>query len=257
MEPYFGEGYDFEKNLVSAWAGIRPLVKANGEEEPNGYFASGMRWFAEWVHSGKEKKSSDTARLSRSHIIEVSPSGLVSLLGGKWTSFRHMGEETVEKILKMNEDTILPKYEETQTLKFNFIGSYSRTEAMTGLILDNKMLYQQYKDHMMFTRDMPKDVADHLIHTYGTSCTRILDAGDENKKKGSKLGLNEKIHEDYPFLKSEVVHSVRSEMAVKPNDVICRRVPIAFLNKKVAEDLLPEVVEIMAQEKKWSSSQKA
>lgn len=60
------------------------------------------------------------------------------------------------------------------------------------------------------------------------------------------MGLNEKIHESYPFLKSEVVYAVRSEMAVKPNDVICRRVPIAFLDKKIAEDLLPEVVEIMA-----------
>ena len=47
-------------------------------------------------------------------------------------------------------------------------------------------------------------------------------------------------------MKSEISYAVKSEMAVKPNDVICRRVPIAFLNKKVAEDLLPEVVEIMA-----------
>lgn len=99
LEPYFGPEYDFEANLVSAWAGIRPLVRANGEEEETGYFAQALRWVAQKVHSGKEKKSSDTARLSRSHIIEVSDSGLVSLLGGKWTSFRHMGEETVEKIL--------------------------------------------------------------------------------------------------------------------------------------------------------------
>ena len=66
--------------------------------------------------------------------------------------------------------------------------------------------------------------------------------------------MNEKIHEDYPFLKSEITYAIKHEMAVKPNDVICRRVPIAFLDKKIAEDLLPEVVEIMAKERKWSSA---
>jgi glycerol-3-phosphate dehydrogenase len=45
---------------------------------------------------------------------------------------------------------------------------------------------------------------------------------------------------------------VKYELAEKPNDIICRRVPIAFLDKKAALDLLPEVIEIMAKEKKWS-----
>ena len=43
-------------------------------------------------------------------------------------------------------------------------------------------------------------------------------------------------------------------MAVKPNDVICRRVPIAFLNSKAADEILVQVVDIMAIERKWSSS---
>lgn len=49
-------------------------------------------------------KSSATAKLSRTHEIEVSKSGLVSLMGGKWTSFRVMGEHTVDEILKNNPD---------------------------------------------------------------------------------------------------------------------------------------------------------
>lgn len=43
-------------------------------------------------------------------------------------------------------------------------------------------------------------------------------------------------------------------MAEKPNDIICRRVPIAFLDQDTAKKLLPEVVEIMAKEKRWDSS---
>jgi len=52
-----------------------------------------------WIH-GEPKGS--TANLSRNHVIEISQSGLVSLMGGKWTSFRKMGEETIDKIVHSN-----------------------------------------------------------------------------------------------------------------------------------------------------------
>ena len=45
-------------------------------------------------------------------------------------------------------------------------------------------------------------------------------------------------------------------MAVKPNDVLCRRIPIAFLDQKAAEGLLPEVVDILAKERDWTPEQK-
>ena len=113
LEPYFGEDYDFKNNMISAWAGIRPLVKEfkltekdlekkqkEWEAKSIGaktkeYMGNGLRNFAKIIHSSN-KKSSSTAKLSRSHVIEISDSGLVSLLGGKWTSFRHMGQECVE-----------------------------------------------------------------------------------------------------------------------------------------------------------------
>ena len=91
---------------MSAWAGIRPLVKASSntnnsdnQSKPfqgvkataiNG-FQSSIRWLAKSLNGPKKAKSSSTARLSRTHEIEVSESGLVSLMGGKWTSFRLMG----------------------------------------------------------------------------------------------------------------------------------------------------------------------
>jgi glycerol-3-phosphate dehydrogenase len=64
-------------------------------------------------------------------------------MGGKWTSFRHMGVETVDKILKLNKD-LLPKYDETQTLNFNLIGSYSRLEAISGLVAEPEALMRSY-----------------------------------------------------------------------------------------------------------------
>lgn len=73
-------------------------------------------------------------------------------------------------------------------------------------------------------------------------------------KLGQELKLNTRVHPDYPFLNSEIAYAARYEMAEKPNDIICRRVPIAFLNTKVASELLPSVVEILGKEKKWSSA---
>jgi glycerol-3-phosphate dehydrogenase len=86
-----------------------------------------------------------------------------------------------------------------------------------------------------------------LYFTYGTTSLRVVKLGEE-------LKMNTKLHPDYPFLKSEIAFAAKYEMAEKPNDIICRRVPIAFLNKDIARAILPEVVEILGKEKKWSSS---
>lgn len=53
-------------------------------------------------------------------------------MGGKWTSFRHMGEETVD-VIKKHNPSLDTKYDSTQTLKFNLIGSYSKVEAIHGV----------------------------------------------------------------------------------------------------------------------------
>jgi glycerol-3-phosphate dehydrogenase len=113
-------------------------------------------------------------------------------------------------------------------------------------------LFQQYEDHLTLSRDLPREVARHLVHTHGTTSLRVVDLGDSNKAKGL-LGVNERIHPDYPFLKSEIAYGAVHEMAQKPNDILCRRVPIAFLNRQAAEDVLPEVVAILGKEHKWST----
>ena len=67
-------------------------------------------------------------------MIEVTESGLVSLMGGKWTSFRSQGEETVDRILKEHPDEFKDslKHESGQTLNFSLIGSYGRAELIDG-----------------------------------------------------------------------------------------------------------------------------
>lgn len=136
-----------------------------------------------------------------------------------------MGEETVDKILeKVKLET---KYQESQTLKFSLVGSYSKVQVEHGIARNAEQLAEQYEDYFVFQHDIPRDVAKHLFYTYGTTSYRVVKLGEE-------LKLNQRVHPNYPFLKAEFAYAARYEMAEKPNDVICRRVPIGFLNKKLA-----------------------
>lgn len=108
-------------------------------------------------------------------------------------------------------------------------------------------LEKQYVDNMVFIYDLNREVAKEMYKLYGTASLRVVQLGHEKK-------LNEKLHEDLPYLKSQVVYAIQQEMAEKPNDIVCRRLPIANTDRKLAEKVLPQVVEIMAKEKKWGGS---
>jgi len=99
IKPYLGEDYDYKGNLLASWAGLRPLVKSLPSDTENthpdeigvkakisSFFKARIRWLAHRING---KKKSSTAQISRNHVIEVNPqSGLVSLMGGKWTAYR-------------------------------------------------------------------------------------------------------------------------------------------------------------------------
>lgn len=149
IKPFLGQDYDYKGNLLSSWAGLRPLVKSQPSDTAETEVQSGVRakissflqarirWLAHRVHG---KKKSSTAQISRNHVIEVNKnSNLISLMGGKWTAFRIQGEETVDKILQtVPELQKSVKYETGQTLNFNLIGSYSKTETTDGLRMSNE-----------------------------------------------------------------------------------------------------------------------
>jgi len=167
-------------------------------------------------------------------------------MGGKFTSYRKMAVDTVKCIISNNPQLNL-KHEETQTLNFNFIGAYSAMDVQSQMKQTHTELEKQYEDHLVYLHDLPRDVARNLYQTYGTACLRVVQKGAENK-------LNERLHEDLPFLKSQVLYAMQSELVEKPNDVVCRRVPVAVTDIQKAKEVLPEVVEIMAKEKRWGSS---
>ncbi|KAL0479197.1 glycerol-3-phosphate dehydrogenase [Acrasis kona] len=193
-------------DVKSSWAGFRPLVVA-----------------APTVDSGNGQSS--TAVMSRDHFIEVSKRQMVSITGGKWTTFRRMAEETVDMVYKVKN---LP-FKRSQTSKLVLVGA------------------QKYDQVKINCED--QKVVDHLKHYYGDRAEKVTQIADQ-------LGLWNKLALDMPYIEAEVIYQVRSEMACKASDVLAYRTSLMFLDREKALNAVPRVVELMAKELKWSEAQK-
>ncbi len=168
-------------DVLSIFAGLRPLA-------------------------APKDKSEKTKEISRSHKIIVSESELITITGGKWTTYRRMAQDTVNKVIALGK---LPQ-KECKTKQLAIHGA-----------------------------DGSADDANHL-YIYGTDQKEI-----EALIK-SDPALGEKLHPRLEFLKAEVVWAVTNEMARTIEDVLARRVRILFLDAKAAQEVAPQVAEILA-----------
>lgn len=156
-----------------------------------------------------KKDDTNTKEVSRSHKI-LSEQGVVSIVGGKWTTYRKMAEDVI--------DTIIEDY--------NFKPAVSVTKSLP--IKGNISELQQ----------------PNLLHLqmYGSLLEAYLDF------ESTKAEYAEKIHPDYPFTKGQVVWSAREEMARTVEDVLARRVRLLFLDARAAVDAAPVVANLLAAE---------
>ncbi|EGO19186.1 hypothetical protein SERLADRAFT_479523 [Serpula lacrymans var. lacrymans S7.9] len=199
-------------DVLSAWSGLRPLVR-----NPN---------------------ASSTEGLVRNHMIHVSDSGLVTIAGGKWTTYRAMAEETVDVAIKaFGLESRVKNGCVTEQLRLVGSDGWSRN-MFIGLI-------QRF--------GLETEVAKHLSDNYGdrawTVCSLAHPTGETWPLHGVRLSRN------YPFIEAEVRYAVRHEYAQTAVDVIARRTRLAFLNAQVALNSLPRVIEIMAEELHWTRAQ--
>jgi len=149
-----------------------------------------------------------TKEISRSHKLLVSDSGLITITGGKWTTFRKMGEDTVDK---------------TQSV----CGIGKRSSTSENLKIHGHELNTDYSDPLYF---------------YGSDRNEVISLAEEESVLGGKL------HADYEHIKAEVVWAARNEMARTVEDFLARRIRILFLDAKAAIDMAPAVAELMAEE---------
>lgn len=180
-------------DVLSVFAGLRPLVKAS--------------------------ESKSTAALSRDHTIMISKSGLVTITGGKWTTYRKMGQDVIDQA------AMVAGLEEQP----------SKTEDLR--------IHGWLKNY---------DVNDPL-HYYGSDALGIHKLQHENPK------LEEPLHANLPYTGAEVIWAVREEMARTIEDVLSRRTRALLLDARASINIAPAVARLMAAElhysKKWQKQQ--
>jgi glycerol-3-phosphate dehydrogenase len=184
------------KDVLCVFAGLRPLAapKKNADE-------------------------TKTKEISRSHKLLVSPSGLVTITGGKWTTYRRMAEDTVNLAIK------------TKGLQFKACKT-------------KNLKIHGYKENSERT---------DWLYIYGSDQDEILRLQKENPV------YQEKLHEDFDFTVGEVVWAVRKEMARTIDDVLARRVRALYLDARASIIMAPKVASILAEElqkdKGWEEQQ--
>ena len=191
------------------------LTRAPGREDVRSIFA-GLRPLA-----APQEGSAKTKEISRSHKLIVSASGLITITGGKWTTYRRMAQDTVDKAVEASG--LIP-------------GACVTTDLP---IHGNK-------------NDVDRN--DHL-YVYGTDRQALLQLINENP------AWTEKLHPAFEYTQAEVIWAVRHEMARTVEDVLARRVRALFLDAQAAIDMASKVAQLMAGELKrdedWIKNQVA
>lgn len=196
-------------DVMSAWAGIRPLVL--DPSKPN------------------------TESIARNHIIDVcANSGLVTVAGGKWTTYRVMAEEAIDAAIKHNPEA-LGHAGSCQTLGLRLEGGQEWSPTLYI------RLVQDY--------GLEEEVATHLMNTYGDKAFLVAQLADLTGKRWPVVG--KRLHSEFPYLEAEVKYAVH-EYACTAVDVIARRTRLAFLNVRATEEVLPRIVSLLSKELKWN-----
>ena len=193
-------------DVVGGFAGVRPLVSSG-----NG---------------------SKTKKLLREHEIEVdSDSGLISVLGGKWTTYRAMAEDAINAVQRQ--------------LGIAIGGCVTREHPLSGSVGYSAAFSQ----NLMANYGVPEATARHLSEKFGTRAPAVLDRA----KQELTLGLL--LVDGYPAIRAEIAYSARNEMAATLDDVLARRTGLQFFSWKAAMAAAPVAAAVMQHEMGWDDSQ--
>lgn len=185
-------------DILSVFAGLRPLVAPGGHED-------------------------GTASISRDHTLLVSASGLVTISGGKWTTYRKMGEDTLDRA------------------------------AQVGGLEEHRSPTEDLHLHGWKQGTDPSDPRS----VYGSDADELLalcESDDERR-------LSEPLHPKLPYLRGEIVWGARHEMARSVDDVLARRTRSLLLDARAAGEAADDAARLMADElgrdEAWAEAQAA
>ncbi|KAM9631433.1 glycerol-3-phosphate dehydrogenase, mitochondrial isoform X5 [Haliaeetus albicilla] len=196
-------------DVLAAWSGIRPLVI-----DPN---------------------SKDTQSISRNHVVTISDSGLVTIAGGKWTTYRAMAQDTIDAAIQAHD----LKAGSSKTIGLQLQGAEDWSPTLYI------RLVQDY--------GLESEVAQHLASTYGDKAFEVAKIAQVTGKRWPIVG--KRLVSEFPYIEAEVVYGVK-EYARTAVDMISRRTRLAFLNVQAAEEALPRIIDIMGKELNWNEQKK-
>jgi glycerol-3-phosphate dehydrogenase len=219
-------------DVLAAWSGIRPLVR--------------------------DPKAKNTESLVRNHLVDMSDSGLLTIAGGKWTTYRQMAEEGVDEAirqfgLKVRPMGDAPRISGTETAEdgANLDGScQTHRVKLIGAHGYSKTLFIRLIQHF----GVETDVARHLVDSYGDRAWTVAALSSPTELRFPVRGI--RLSALYPFIDGEVRYAVRHEYAQTAADVIARRTRLAFLNAQAALEALPKVIDIMSEELNWNNNRR-
>eukprot|EP00009_Paramoeba_aestuarina_P017746 CAMPEP_0201540648 /NCGR_PEP_ID=MMETSP0161_2-20130828/71054_1 /ASSEMBLY_ACC=CAM_ASM_000251 /TAXON_ID=180227 /ORGANISM="Neoparamoeba aestuarina, Strain SoJaBio B1-5/56/2" /LENGTH=448 /DNA_ID=CAMNT_0047948131 /DNA_START=886 /DNA_END=2232 /DNA_ORIENTATION=+ len=212
IQVYLNPGIKIRRgDVLAAWSGLRPLVR-----DPT-------------------KPSSQ--ELARSHVVEVSESNMISVAGGKWTTYRAMASDTVDQAIKSFD---LRPQGNCRTETCLLVGSHNYNS------LDSIKLAQQF--------GFDPEVAQHLSESYGD---RAFDVAMLSNKTGLKFPiLGKRLSPQYPYIEAEVKYATEVEFARTITDVLARRTRLCFLNAIAAKEAIPKVADIMGSTLNWTKEER-
>lgn len=198
------------EDVTASWAGLRPLLATTDARGP--------------------APSSRTADLSRRHKVERSASGLITVTGGKLTTYRKMAADTVDAVQRELGST----------------GVASRTKRLRlrGSEPVNALQARQLADKL----GLDAHVLDHLQRRYGGETMAVLGLSIDRPE------LRARLVDGLAHLEAEVVYAARFEMATCVDDVLSRRTRALLLDARSAAAAAVRTAELLADELGWDSA---
>jgi glycerol-3-phosphate dehydrogenase len=196
------------EEIIGVYAGLRPLV-AN-------------------------KKSATTTKLSREHTVDRPAAGFVSIAGGKYTTYRVMAKDVIDRAV----------------IELRRITKESVTEKLPLVGADGYFALEQQKDRIAQESGLDVATVTHLLNRHGSLISEILEIIKDEPKLAAKLDS------ELPYIKAEIVYAASHEGARSVDDVISRRTRLSFEAANHGLYLAEEVAALIAPVLGWSAKER-
>ncbi len=196
-------------DVVGTWAGLRPLIASEGSE----------------------------STVSREHKIVEDDRGIITIAGGKLTTYRVMADQVLKAASRFFNKPLVKS-------------TTDKVPLPCAVGLQTECARKSLVDELMNSFDLPERTAACLVTNHGIRARSVAALSREDRTLLNPLVVG------HPFIRAEVVAAVRWEMALTLEDVLLRRTPVFFLSRDEDGAVIKDAAEIMAKECGWTDTRK-